>query len=249
MEHHFNVEEAELYGIECAILIYNIRFWVNKNKANGKHFYKGCYWTYNSSRAFSELFPYLSKTQISRHLRSLEAIGVLKSDNFNSVSYDKTKWYAINPTTELKDSSSDLNDRSSELNKDSSNLNNRANRIEQAIPDNKTDNKTTDNKQHIFRSNFKNWELSDFENEIKLYKISVNLDQNDLLAFYNYWRELTPSGKMRFQLEKTWQTELRLGIWERNKNNFGNNKTKDKTNKDQMLDAAANLMIKYKNEF
>lgn len=32
-------------------------------------------------------------------------------------------------------------------------------------------------------------------------------------AFFKYWKEKTPGGKMRFQLEKTWETELRLTNW------------------------------------
>lgn len=35
-----------------------------------------------------------------------------------------------------------------------------------------------------------------------------------LTSFYNYWTELNPSGtKMRFQLEKTWETKKRLVTW------------------------------------
>ena len=98
MIHHFEVEEAKKYGIECAIILYNIRFWIEKNKANRVHFHKERYWTYNSAKAFSELFPYLSPTQISRHLRKLEKLGVIISDNFNTAGYDKTKWYSLADT-------------------------------------------------------------------------------------------------------------------------------------------------------
>lgn len=71
------------------------------------------------------------------------------------------------------------------------------------------------------KSNFKKWTLNDFENDIKLHRAAApNLEKNDLLEFYNYWRELTPSGTMRFQIEKTWQTELRLIKWQKNKENY-----------------------------
>ena len=38
MEHSFNVELASIYGIEEAILIQNLFFWINKNVANNKNF-------------------------------------------------------------------------------------------------------------------------------------------------------------------------------------------------------------------
>jgi len=143
MEHHFNIEEAKKYGIECAVLLYNIRYWIEKNKANGTHFYEGKYWTYNSSKAFSKLFPYLSRTQIARHLRKLEDFGILISGNFNSQNYDKTKWYSIvdEPCTKLNMDSSELNEPCTKLNMDSSELNEGVFKIVQPIPDINTDNK------------------------------------------------------------------------------------------------------------
>jgi hypothetical protein len=74
---------------------------------------------------------------------------------------------------------------------------------------------------------FKLWILEDFQNDIKKYQNETSLDRNDLLAFYDYWRELTSNGKMKFQIEKTWQTDLRLKKWERGKNNFSKDVKKD----------------------
>jgi hypothetical protein len=96
MNHSFNIEIAKRYGVEAAIIIENLNFWIEKNKANGKHFYEGQYWTYNSAKAFSELFPYWSAPQISRILKKLENDGILLTGNFNSSSYDRTKWYSLN---------------------------------------------------------------------------------------------------------------------------------------------------------
>lgn len=137
MEHHFKVEDAKEYGIECAILLYNIRYWIEKNKANGKHFHDGRYWTYNSGVAFAKLFPYLTSSQILRHLRSLESIGVLISGNYNNLAYDKTKWYAI-----AEKPCSNLNNDDSNLNNDDSEMNNGEFKSEQPIPDRKPNRKT-----------------------------------------------------------------------------------------------------------
>lgn len=95
MEHSFDVETAKKYGLEEAIVIKHLTFWIQKNKANGKHYYDGRTWTYNSMSAFAEIFPYLSYKQIRRVLESLKNQGVLAVGNYNENKYDQTLWYAF----------------------------------------------------------------------------------------------------------------------------------------------------------
>ena len=93
--HMFNIKVAKKLGIVEAVLLHNIQFWIDKNRVNEKHFYKGRYWTYNSAKAFSELFEYLSDRQISRALKQLVDDGWLIKDNFNTNPFDRTNWYAL----------------------------------------------------------------------------------------------------------------------------------------------------------
>lgn len=93
--HYFNVELAMEVGIPKAILLENLAFWIEKNMTNEKHYHNGRYWTYNSARAFSKLFPYMNTKTIERQLISLERDGYIISDNYNKTTYDKTKWYAL----------------------------------------------------------------------------------------------------------------------------------------------------------
>ena len=79
-------------------MIENLYFWIKKNKANEKHFHDGSYWTYNSIKAFEELFPFWSRRQIERILRNLENQGAIVTGNYNKSSYDRTKWYALTQT-------------------------------------------------------------------------------------------------------------------------------------------------------
>ena len=95
MDHSFNIDYAELYGIEEAIILENIAFWIKKNETNNKNFYDGYTWTYNSAESFNKLFPYITPSKIRRCLLKLEELEVLKSGNYNKVNYDKTKWYTI----------------------------------------------------------------------------------------------------------------------------------------------------------
>lgn len=93
--HSFFPSEAKKYGINKAILLFNIRFWLDKNKANDTNANDGYYWTYNSSTALAKLFPYMKAGSIKNWLKELENDGVLKSGNYNKVNYDRTKWYTI----------------------------------------------------------------------------------------------------------------------------------------------------------
>lgn len=93
--HSFDIAEAKAHGVEKAILLFNLRWWLKKNKANRVNFRAGYYWTYNSGKAFAELFPYLNERSIRRWLQELEDSGVIMSGNYNKSPYDKTKWYTI----------------------------------------------------------------------------------------------------------------------------------------------------------
>ena len=95
MKHIFDIEIAERYGINAAILLENIGFWTAQSEANEINFHDGSYWTFNSCRAFQELFPYMSKRQIHSALEKLIGDGLLVTGNYNKVAYDRTLWYAL----------------------------------------------------------------------------------------------------------------------------------------------------------
>lgn len=95
MQHSFNIELAKEYGILEAIIINNLFFWIEKNKANDVSYYDGTYWTYNSIKALNELFPYASERKISYALKHLEEEGIIKTGNYNKLAYDRTLWYAF----------------------------------------------------------------------------------------------------------------------------------------------------------
>lgn len=95
MKHFFDVEIAEKYGVNAAILLENIAYWIRKNEANGTNFFDGNYWTYNSNRAFLELFPYMSERQIRTALQKLQDDGLIITGNYNDKPYDRTLWYAL----------------------------------------------------------------------------------------------------------------------------------------------------------
>lgn len=95
MYHSFDVTVAKEYGIIEALLLSNFEYWITKNKANQVNFHDGFYWTYNSTRAFTELFPYVSQRQIQTALKRLKELGIIQTGNFNKSAYDRTLWYAF----------------------------------------------------------------------------------------------------------------------------------------------------------
>lgn len=101
MIHSFDIEDAKKYGVTEAIILYNLRFWIEKNKANEKHFYDGRYWTYNSVKAFEELFPYLTYRNIRSAIDKLIEFKVIITGNYNQSSYDRTRWFALFDLPEL----------------------------------------------------------------------------------------------------------------------------------------------------
>lgn len=95
MLHSFDTDHAAQYGLHEAILIQNIHFWIAKNQANRRHFYDGKYWTYNSAKAFAELFPYMTVNQVRRALDRLVELEILDKGNYNQSAYDRTSWYGF----------------------------------------------------------------------------------------------------------------------------------------------------------
>lgn len=94
MNHSFNTDIAEKYGIEKAILLENFYFWIKKNEANKKNFHNGKYYTYNTAEAFAKLFPYIKARRIAQLLREMETEdGLLLSGQF--FNYDRTKSYTL----------------------------------------------------------------------------------------------------------------------------------------------------------
>lgn len=156
MEHQFNVELATKVGVEKAVIIHNMYFWINHNAKNKKNVYDGSVWTYNSSSAFGKLFPYLKDRTISRYLLELEKDGYLKTGNYNDNTFDKTKWYSFtdNFLEELKNIGFDIEDIliSQNMYTDTHKMANRSTDNGEPIPDSKHTDEKQDDKEERDKS-------------------------------------------------------------------------------------------------
>lgn len=148
MEHHFNIDIAQKYGIEGAILIHNLYFWIRKNASNKSHCYDGRYWTYNSNRAFAELFPYMTANKIYRVISALEEAGVIMKGNYNQTKMDRTCWYAFT------DEAIEMLESFGYSNIDFAKMQNAVCENVKAIPDNNTDNNPNTKKEKIDNNSY-----------------------------------------------------------------------------------------------
>ena len=93
MEYSFDVQEAIKYGVDEAIMLRMVRYWIQRNKANGKNEREGRTWTYNTQEAYAQLYPFWSRRAVQRILANLEEKKALVSVQFGGA--NKAKAYAF----------------------------------------------------------------------------------------------------------------------------------------------------------
>lgn len=202
MVHNFDADIAVKYGMLEAVLLYNIHYWIEKNKANGKNFYDGTYWTYNSTKAFSSLFPYASERQIKAALKHLRDENILMVGNYNESTYDRTLWYALTEKglsivqnrTMHSTESYNAEDKKEQSNEqecplESTEEDNRKDENVRPIPNNKPNNKPDINNQSISQSDN---DRQDGQKKIDAYKniIKTNIVYDDLISLYPHDQRL-----------------------------------------------------------
>lgn len=142
--HAFNVELATKLGdVNEALILQHFYFWHqnNQNKITAikdDHPYP---WTYNTIEQFCNIFPYMKKTKLGGAIQRLVNKELLITGNYNTLKFDKTKWYSLTEKGLIlfeSSASSFKKSGSSFKNSDDSNKN--------TIPDSNTDSNTDKNK-------------------------------------------------------------------------------------------------------
>lgn len=88
---------SKLLGLNEAIVLQQIHYWLKINERKKQNFYDGRYWTYNSAKEWRENdFAFWSLKTIQRTFANLEGQGILIVSNYNVDRRDRTKWYSIN---------------------------------------------------------------------------------------------------------------------------------------------------------
>lgn len=87
---------AKLIGLNEAIVLQQIHYWLQNNKSKKSNFIDGRFWTYNSIQKWHEdEFNFWSYDTVKRAFAKLEDKKILISGNYNTEKRDKTKWYSI----------------------------------------------------------------------------------------------------------------------------------------------------------
>lgn len=88
-------ELAARFGLNEAIVLQQIHYWIEINRQSGKNSIDGYWWTYNTYTEWQSQFPFWSESTVKRIIANLEKKGVVISGTFNKVGFDRTKWYRI----------------------------------------------------------------------------------------------------------------------------------------------------------
>ena len=91
----FDSNIAKKYGINVAIILNELCFWIEQNKVNNVNFYDGKYWVLSSMEDLSNLIDFMTINTIRRTLKRMEKEGLIITGNYNASKYDRTKWYAL----------------------------------------------------------------------------------------------------------------------------------------------------------
>ena len=89
---------ATIIGLNEAIVLQQIHYWIINKKKNQQDYIDGHYWVYNTYEQWHSQFPFFSISTLRRTFKSLENSGLLLTANYNKAGFDKTKWYAIDYT-------------------------------------------------------------------------------------------------------------------------------------------------------
>jgi hypothetical protein len=199
MQHHFDVNLAVEFGVTEAILLNHFDYWIELNRANEKNFYDGRYWTFNSMKAFCEIFPYLSEKKIRNALKHLQDLGLILTGNFNKSAYDRTLWYAFSDLAEsmLPKGQMDVPKKS-----------NGCSRKGEPIPDDNTPNETEE--KHISKI---------FEDRFSRFW-SVYPKKKSKNSAFKAWMKIKPSEEFTEKIIKAVQKQKLWPEWQKDGGQF-----------------------------
>lgn len=87
---------AKVLGLNEAIVVQQIHYWLNINEKAKQNLIDGRYWTYNTLDAWQkENFDFWSTKTIGRVFDKLEKRGILIKSNHNKYKYDRTLWVTL----------------------------------------------------------------------------------------------------------------------------------------------------------
>src|SRR5581483_7613470 len=93
--HAFDVELAQEFGLEEAIIIRALQFWIGRNRAEGVNQHNGRTWTYDPYAKWVERLPYLTVSKVRSAIANLVEKRVIIREQVQLKIGDATNWYAF----------------------------------------------------------------------------------------------------------------------------------------------------------
>jgi len=90
-----NTELAECIGLNEAIILQQVHYWIETNKKHKRNHRDGRCWMFNTLDQWQEQFPFWSMSTIKRTIASLKNKHLLITGNYNKMKLDRTIWYSI----------------------------------------------------------------------------------------------------------------------------------------------------------
>ena len=81
------------YGVDEALFLQSLGYWIEKNHANGVNRVAGRTWTYNSLPALEGMFPFWTRRVLQRIIGKLGDAGAILTAQHNPAS--RVTWYAL----------------------------------------------------------------------------------------------------------------------------------------------------------
>jgi hypothetical protein len=97
--HFFSPTIAEEYGVECAVILAGLIWWIEGNRGSKGHQHEGRTWARLSRRVATEVWYYLTEDVIRLRIERLVEAGVLLKaqlgGTINKEWADRSMWYAL----------------------------------------------------------------------------------------------------------------------------------------------------------
>lgn len=91
-----NSELAVKIGLNEAVVLRQIYYWLEINEKLKRNYHDGKYWSYNTMENWKkENFPWWSTKTVERAFKNLVNSGLVITGNYNKDGRDRTKWYTI----------------------------------------------------------------------------------------------------------------------------------------------------------
>ena len=88
-------ELAKRIGLNEAIVLQQIHYWLVINENKQQNYHDGRYWTFNTYSDLQKQFSFWSEITIKRIVAKLKSNGYILVGNYNKYKYDRTNWYSI----------------------------------------------------------------------------------------------------------------------------------------------------------